>query len=167
MLRSLYVPGRWSDVSGFIKPPGLERTLQSTATRRVAHSPRSSGHPADRSELPPRGMAPFGFCAAAQQSVTLRKICSTNSLARTFSAVPLQQTKGSHKWGRKLAFAFLGIEFTATYNESDVLCPTPFYSAQQDHQHLTWWDAKSLIWQSCVSSPACCRSVPNVTSAKY
>ena len=90
--------------------------MEITATRRIPYSPRSPGHPADRSELPPRGMAPLGFCGAAQQSITSRKTRSTNSLERTFSAVPLQQTRGSHKRGCKQPFAFfvIGRPFAAS-----------------------------------------------------
>ena len=73
----------------------------------IIHSSRSSRHPPDRSELPSRGMAPPGCCWLAQRSITSRKTRSTESLERTFCAVPLQQTGGSHKRGCKRPIRFL------------------------------------------------------------
>ena len=102
------VPGTWSDVCGFIKPPDSnERWRVRQHGAFLFHHLISLGIKQDRSELPPRGMAPLGSCGVARQSITPRKTQSTNYLERTFSAVPLQQTERSHKRGCKRPFAIL------------------------------------------------------------
>ena len=62
------VRGTWSDVCGFIKPPDSGERWRVRQHGAFPCSPRSSGHRADRSELPPRGMAPLGFCGPLRTS---------------------------------------------------------------------------------------------------
>ena len=97
------VPGTWSDVCGFIKPPDSNErwSVRQHGAFPIRHEALSTRQ-TDQS-CHPRGMPPPWM---AQQSITSRKTRSTNSLERTFSAVPLQQTKRSHERGCKRPFAF-------------------------------------------------------------
>ena len=66
------VPGTWSDVCGFLKPPDSNELWRVRQPGAFPILP-SSRHPTDRSELPSRDMASPGFCGAAQWSSASRK----------------------------------------------------------------------------------------------
>ena len=112
------------------------RKVESTPTRSTLHSSWSSRHPAVRSELPSRGMAPPGFCWMAQRTITSRRTWSTDSLQRTFCAVPLRQTEGTHQRCYERPFALFATTWPFAAS-SDLTLPTTEQRACL-HQ-VTWW----------------------------
>ena len=125
------VPGTWSDVCGFIKPP------DSNERWKVRQTDQQSCHHEVWLHLDfVERRSGQSHCERHEGRLFLKER----------SAVPLQQTKVSHRRGYKRPFAIfkMGRPTAASsgsalpYNESNVLCFTPFYlSVQQDHQHLT------------------------------
>ena len=95
------VRGTWSDVCGFIKPP------DSSERWRV----RQHGAFPVRHEALGIGQTDQGCHHEVWLHLDFVDRCAraTNSLERTFSAVPLQQTERSHKRGCQGPFAFFVI----------------------------------------------------------
>ena len=127
------VPGAWSDVCGFIKPPDSSerwRVRQHGAfpVRHEALGIRQTDQSCHHEVW--LHLDFVDRCARA-----------TNSLERTFSAVPLQQTERSHKRGCQGPFAFFVIRRPFAASLGSALRTTRAtccdFNAQQDHQQST------------------------------
>ena len=110
------VPGAWSDVCGFIKPPDSNerRRVRQYGAFTIHHEPLNIRQTDQNCHHEVWHHLDFVERRSSQSHHGRHE--STNSLEGTFSAVPLQQTKGSHKRGCKRPFAFfvIGRPFGAT-----------------------------------------------------
>ena len=75
------VLGMWADVCGFIKLSDSDGRwkVRQPGPFSILHSPRSSGHLADRSELPSRGMKPPGFLCNGAMVKRIKKDTNDDS----------------------------------------------------------------------------------------
>ena len=117
------VPGKWADVYGFLNSPDFDGQWKVRQHGAFSIPHEALGiRPTDQS-CHHEVCLHLGFVERRSVSITSGETRSTDSLERTFCAVPLQQTEGSHKRGCRRPFAFfvIGRPFAAS---SDSALPT-------------------------------------------